>query len=128
MHRLATYAAWLVGAIVPPLGFWYAVVYLFDDFDRQYGRDTWFLLHVYIAALATVVGLVGFIVSTFIRPRQMTIPVALVAGVAFSICHMLAVGALRHWFADRDMFSQQFAAALLLGALSALVATARAHA
>ena len=122
MIRLAGYAAWLVGAMMPALGWWAITVYGFDRFDRGYGRDTWFILQVYVSALTSVAGLVGYTIVAFIRSRSTAPFGALIAGVAFGICALLAVVALRRIFPDRDPLPQQFAAALVIGAASAFVA------
>jgi hypothetical protein len=120
--RLASYAAWLFGAIVPALGWWAVAVYGFARFDRGYGRDTWFILQVYLSALTAIAGLVGYTIVAFIRSRSTAPLGALFAGVAFGVCALLAVGVLRRIFPDRDPLPQQFVAALVIGAASAFVA------
>jgi hypothetical protein len=122
--RLASYAAWLFGAIVPALGWWGAAVYGFDRFDRGYGRDTWFILQAYLSALTAVAGLVGYTIVAFIRSRSTAPLGALIAGVTFGICALVAVVILRRVFPDRDPLPQQFVAAFVLGAASAFVAAA----
>lgn len=125
MSRLANCAAWLVGAIVPTVGYWYVVVYLLDDFNHGYGRDTWFQLQLYLFALSVLAGLVGYALAALPRTRPSAFSTALLAGVVFSVGELLLVFVLRRAFPDRDMVAHQITGALVIGAASVLVASAR---
>jgi len=121
MARLVSGALWLVGAVLTATGAWSAVVYLFDQFDRGYGRTTWFQLQLYVSALAIAVGLAGFVVAGFIRPRSGHPLAALLAGVVFSFGDLLLLYALVRAFPDRDMLVQRLGAALVIGAITVFV-------
>jgi multisubunit Na+/H+ antiporter MnhB subunit len=126
MTRLTHGVAWLLGAIAVVVGCWYVVVYSLDDYDRGYGRDTWFQLQLYLAVISVGVGLIGYLVAGFIQPRPATgFVVALVAGAAFAGCHLLYTLVMRHVAPDRDTVMLQFAGALVIGALSTFVEKTR---
>jgi hypothetical protein len=120
MTRLAHLAGWLVGAIASALLVWSVVVYLLDEFDRGYGRDTWFALQLYISALSIVIGFIGYVVVVLFRSAQGTFAVACVAGVAFGLFQLLFVFVLGRAFPDRDMVAHGLAGTLVIGALSVL--------
>ena len=126
MTRLTQAVAWLLGAIAVMGGCWYVIVYPLDNFNRGYGRDTWFQLQLYLAGISAIVGLVGYLVVGFIRARAATGFVAgLVVGAAFAAAQLLFTFALRRASPDRDTVIPQLAGALVIGALSILVAKTR---
>jgi hypothetical protein len=106
--------------------YWYVVVYVFDQFDRGYGKDTWFLLNLYLSALSVVIGLVGYVLASFIGPRARTFAFASLAGIAFAVGELLLVFALAHAAPDRDMMAQGLVGALVIGALTVFVVPAHA--
>ena len=122
MTRFASGAAWFIGAAVLLLGYWAAVVYALDQWDRGYGRDTWFFLQLYLSGIAVVVGLISYVIAGFVRPRPAGFAATLAAGVVFGVCHLLLAFVLRRVFPDREILVQQFVGAIVLGAASALVA------
>jgi hypothetical protein len=126
MSRLSHSVAWILGALLPALIHWSAVIYLFEIYSRGYGRDTWFVLQLYLFVLSAVAGVIGFTVAAFLRGRPGTYAAALLAGVVFAVCQLLLVHVLRRSFPDRDMLSQELVGALLVGAVSVLVAGRRA--
>jgi len=77
MPRIANLVAWIVGATASGVAYWYVVIYLFDEFNHGYGRDTWFQLNVYIFMLAVLAGLVGYaLLTVFRRAPQTFLPAA----------------------------------------------------
>jgi hypothetical protein len=126
MARLTHGGAWLVGALAVTVGCWYVIVYPLDNYNRGYGRDTWFQLQLYLAGISAIVGLVGYLLAGFIRPRPATGFLAgMVVGAAFAAAQLLFTLALRRASPDRDTVIPQLAGALVIGALSILVAKTR---
>ena len=126
MTRLTHAVAWLLGAIAVMVGCWYVIVYPLDNYNRGYGRDTWFQLQLYLAGISAIVGLVGYLVAGFVRPRPATgFVVGLIAGAVFAGAHLLFTLVLRRASPDRDTLIPQLAGALVIGALSILVAKPR---
>ena len=121
MSRILHFAGWLIGATVSALLCWTIVVYVFDKFDRGYGRDTWFALQLYLSAIAVVVGLVGYVGVGLLRSLQGSFGAAVLAGLAFAIWQLSLVYVLGRLFPDRHLLPHAFAGALALNALSALV-------
>ena len=119
MTRLTLAAAWLLGAIVVTVCWWYTVIYPLDNYNRGYGRDTWFQLQLYLAGISAIIGLVGFVGASFLRPRPGGgFTAGMIAGAAFAICHLLFTLVLRRVSPDRDTVISQFVGALVIGALS----------
>ena len=126
MSRIASLVARIVGAAGSTVAHWYVVVYLFDEFDHGYGRDTWFQLNLYLSMLALRVGLVGYAALTIFRRGLRTFTAGCLAGAAFTVCELLFVFALGRVFPDRDMVIHGLAGALVIGALSIFVARSNA--
>ena len=126
MTRLTQGVAWLLGALAVMVGCWYVVVYPLDNYNRGYGRDTWFQLQLYLAGISALAGLIGYVVAGFIRPRPATgFTGGLLVGAAFAVAQLLYTFALRRASPARDTVIPQLAGALVLGALSILVAKTR---
>ena len=121
MTHIANLATWMLGAAGAMLAYWSVVVYLFDQFNHGYGRDTWFLLNLYVSALSIVIGLFGYALASFFWSRPRTFALACLAGVAFTVGELLLVFALERAFPDRDVLAQAFVGALVIGALSVFV-------
>jgi hypothetical protein len=122
MSRIADLGAWIAGAIVSSTGYWYVVVYLLDEFNHGYGRRNWFQLSLYLSMIAVVVGLVGYAVASGIWRRSSRAASAFIAGIAFTAGQLAFGAALRSLFPDSDMALAGLAGALVIGALSTLVA------
>jgi len=120
MHasRILALVAWILGAALSALAYWFGVVYVLDQFDHGYGRDNWFALNLYLFALSIVSGLIGYGVAALFRPPPRTFAAACLAGVAFTVCQLFLVSALGRVFPDRDVAGQGLAGALVIGALS----------
>lgn len=125
MTRLANLSVWLAGALAAAVSYWAIGVYLFDDWNRGYGRTTWFQLQLYVSAIAAGAGLVGYGIAGAFRPRLGTLGTAILAGVAFGICDLLVVFAFKQMFPDRETVLQRLVAALVIGAASVLIEKVR---
>ena len=121
MTHIANLAAWLWGAAGAMLAYWYVVIYLFDQFNHGYGRDTWFVLNLYVSALYIAIGLLGCALANYFWARPRTVAFACLAGIAFSVVEVLLVLALERAFPDRDIIMQGLVGAFVIGALSAFV-------
>jgi hypothetical protein len=121
VSRLGHLAVWLLGAIVAAVSSWYVMVYLLDDWNRGYGRTTWYQLRLYVSAIAAGAGLVGYGIAGAFRPRVGTLGTAILAGIAFGICDLLVVFALEQIFPERETVVQRLVVALVLGAASILI-------
>jgi len=108
------------------LAYWYVLVYIFDEFNHGYGRDTWFILNLYLFALSMVSGLVGYFIAALFRARPRTFAIACLPGVAFTVGQLFLVFALGQAFPDRDVVGQGLAGALVIGALSIFAVPPRA--
>ena len=120
MHapRIIALVAWILGAALSALAYWYVVVYVLDQFNHGYGRDNWFVLNLYLFALSIVSGLVGYAIAALFRSRPKTFAAACLPGVAFTVCQLFLVFALGYMFPNRDVVAQGLAGALAIGALS----------
>ena len=126
MTRLIQGAAWLLGALAVMVGCWYVMVYPLGNYNRGYGRDTWFQLQLYLAGISAVVGLIGYVIAGFIRPRPGTgFATGLLVGAAFATVQLLFTFALRRASPDRDTVIPQLAGAFVIGALSIFVTKTR---
>jgi hypothetical protein len=128
MHlpRFTHLVAWVLGAALSALAYWYVLVYIFDEFNPEYGRDTWFILNLYLFALSMVGGLVGYFIAALFRARPRTFAIACLPGVAFTVGQLFLVFALGRAFPDRDVVGQGVAGALVIGALSIFAVPSRA--
>jgi hypothetical protein len=125
MPRFTHIVAWVSAAALSALAYWYVRVYIFDEFNPQYGRDTWFILNLYLFALFMVSGLVGYFIAALFRARPRTFAVACLPGVAFTVGQLFLMFALRQAFPDRDVVAQGLAGALVVGALSIFAVPSR---
>ena len=126
MARLTGGVAWLVGALAVTAGCWYVIVYPLNSYNRGYGRDTWFQLQLYIGGISAVLGLVGYLIAGFIRPRPAGgFGTGLLVGAVFAAVQLVFTFALRLPSSDRDTVIPQFVGALVIGALSIFVARTR---
>ena len=125
MPRIASIAAWIVTAGATMLGCWFAAAYVFDRFDRGYGRDAWFMLNAYVWLLAAAAGAVGYAALSLFRSPARACAAAL-AGAAFAVSQLALAYALSRAFPDRDLVVQQLAGAVAIGMLSAAFARPRA--
>ena len=121
LPRLAAFASWLLGAAIVSIVWWCVTIYLLAEFNRGYGRDTWFLLQLYVSSLAILAGLVGYALVGVVRPHSATFTSALLAGALFGLCQLLFLIVLRRAFPDRDVLVHQLIGALVLGALSTVI-------
>lgn len=121
MSRIASFAAWVFGAAIAAAGFWYAVIYVLDEFSHEYGRDNWFLLNLYLSALAVAAGLAGYAGAAIVRTPPRAFLGACLAGIAFTVSELVLVFVLGRAFPDRDTVAWALAGALVLGALSSLL-------
>ena len=126
MPRITHLVAWVLGAALSAFAYWYVVVYILDEFNRGYGRDTWFILNLYLFALSMVSGLIGYFVAALFRPRLQTFALAFLPGIAFTAGQLLLVFALGRAFPDRDVFGQALVGALVIGVLSIFAMPTRA--
>ena len=126
MPRFTHLVAWALGAALSGLAYWYVLVYIVDEFNPQYGRDTWFILNLYLFALSMVSGLVGYFIAALFRARPRTFVVACLPGIAFTVGQLLLFFALARAFPDRDVVGQGIAGALIVGALSIFAVPSRA--
>lgn len=126
MSRIASFAAWLFGAAASAAAYWYAVVYVLDEFDHGYGQDNWFLLNLYLSALSVVAGFVGYAAVSFFRAPPRALVRTSLAGIAFTVAELALVSVLERAFPGRDVVAAALAGALVIGALSSLVLRPRA--
>ena len=126
MPRFSHLVAWILAAALSALAYWYVLVYIVDEFNPEYGRDTWFILNLYLFALSMVSGLVGYFIAALFRARPRTFAIACLPGVAFTVGQLFLALALRQAFPDRVVFGQELAGALFVGALSIFAVPSRA--
>jgi hypothetical protein len=126
MPRFTHLVAWVLGAALSALAYWCVLVYIFDEFNPEYGRDTWFILNLYHFAFFMVSGLVGYFIAALFRVRPRTFAIACLPGVAFTVGQLLLVFALGRAFHDREVVGQALVGALVLGALSIFAVPSRA--
>jgi hypothetical protein len=117
MSLINRFLAWTAGA----LAYEYATVYLLDEFDRGYGRLAYFQLSLYIAMISVAAGPVGYAAVARFQPWSGSVVTTFMAAIAFTVCVHVAALVLAWVAPDRDMTVQGFVAALVIGALSALV-------
>jgi hypothetical protein len=122
MRRFANLVAWIIGAIVSAVVYRYVAVYLLGEFDHAYGKLASLQLSLVLSALFVVAGLVGYAAVASFRQRPASFVATFFAGVAFTVCVWVFAFALAWVFPNRDMAIPGLAGALLLGALSILVA------
>jgi hypothetical protein len=120
MWRITGLGAWVSGAAACAVGYWYVAVYLLEQFNHGYGRDTWFAFNIYLCMLAILTGLVGYGAASFSQPRPRTSSVV-VAGVVFMIGQLVFVFILGRAFPDHDLVLHGLVGAVVIGAFSMLV-------
>ena len=116
--------AWAVAALVAATAYWSVAVYLLGEYDRGYGKSNWFLLQLYLSAIGTPVGLVGYAAVSALRGNPGGgILTAVAAGAGFTLGVRLATNALRLALPDFVVSMPWAAVGLLIaGALSPLAA------
>lgn len=122
MSRLVNAVGFLVGALVSTVIYWTVVVYVFDEFNHGYGKDTWFQLQLYVSALGTLAGLAGYVIVGFFRSRPSGFAIAVVTGTVFTVCRLILALILRRALPDRDIAFQELVGSFIIGAAAMLVA------
>jgi hypothetical protein len=126
MYRITAALSWTLFAAASMVAFWYVLIYIFDEFNHGYGQRNWFDLNVYLSLLSVVIGLVGYGLAIVYRPRHRRVLAACLAGIVFAACELALVFAMGWGLPDRDTTLEGLAGALVIGALSALVAPGKA--
>ena len=122
LTKIIQLPVWLVGALISAVGYWYVVVFPLDRFDRGYGQVTWFQLNLYLSAIYTVAGLLGYAAASIFRRRTVSIVSVLLAGFGFTVCFRVLAFALATAVPDTDTTPQNLGGALVLGVASAWIA------